>query len=438
MEGQTDLDFEGVYRTSPTAPEAIAAWLQSNRLSVPVHDQPWDVTNPDIYGDDCWQPIFAEMRRTAPVNKVTGTPYGDYWNVTKLKDIQYVESLPKIFSSHWHYGGISISEPPPGDEELVASFIAMDPPDHTVRRRTVAPAFTPAEMTRLAGLVRQRTVEILERLPVGEQFDWVERVSVELTTGMLATIFDFPWKQRHLLSFWSDWMSDTILNQSEELGAMRREFTTEMADCFHKLWQQRAEAPPTPDLLSRMIHSDAMNKIDPMEFMGSLVLLIIGGNETTRNTMTGFVEALDRFPEERAKLDANRELIPNAVQECIRYVSPVAHMRRTATQDTELAGQQIKAGDKVILWYVSANRDESIFTEPDRLIVDRENARRHVSFGYGIHRCIGARLAELQLRILIEEMLDRSIRARVTGEVERVRAIFVHGFRKAEVTLERG
>jgi cytochrome P450 len=313
----------------------------------------------------------------------------------------------------------------------------MDPPEHTTRRRTVAPAFTPAEMTRLTGLVRQRTVEVLEQLPVAVQFDWVERVSVELTTGMLATIFDFPWNQRHLLPLWSDWMSDTMLNQSEELAAMRRDFTTEMAECFQKLWQLRVSGPPAPDLLSRMIHSDTMNKPDPIEFMGNLVLLIVGGNDTTRNTMTGIVEALDRFPEERAKLEANRELIPNAVQECIRYASPVAHMRRTATQDTELAGQPIKAGDKVILWYVSANRDEAIFTEPDRLIVDRENARRHVSFGYGIHRCVGARLAELQLRILIEEMLVRRMQVHVTGAVERVRANFIHGFRRAEVTIER-
>ncbi|MFN5901621.1 MAG: cytochrome P450, partial [Novosphingobium sp.] len=200
---------------------------------------------------------------------------------------------------------------------------------------------------------------------------------------------------------------------------------------------QRMGAEPSRDLISMMIHSDAMSRMSPQEFMGNLVLLIVGGNDTTRNTMSGIVHALDQFQDQRAILENDPSVIPNAVQECIRYVTPLAHMRRTATEDTDLFGNQVKKGDKLILWYISANRDETVFENPDKLIVTRENARRHLSFGYGIHRCVGARLAELQLKILLEEMHERRMRVNVTGEVQRVRANFVHGFRKLGVTLSK-
>ncbi|MCB2048193.1 MAG: cytochrome P450 [Novosphingobium sp.] len=439
MNTHVDVLKDANYRLSPSATDAIEQWQAANPDRVPVHTQKWDVADPAIYAEDRWQPIFAEMRATAPINKVTGTPIGEYWNVTTLKPIQHIEALPLIFSSDMRNGGFvltnmdnSVIDPTAG-----TNFLGMDPPNHTSRRRTVAPAFTPAEMMRLTELVRERTANVLDELPVGEQFDWVERVSIDLTTAMLTTLFDFPWAYRHYLPFWSDWMSDSRFGEDPELGQMRLDAMMEMADCFGKLWEQRRNAPETPDLLSRMIHSEAMSEQDPMEFMSNMALLIVGGNDTTRNTMTGIVEALDRFPDERAKLEADPSLIPNAVQECIRYVTPVAHMRRTAMQDYEIDGQLIKAGDKVALWYISANRDETIFTDPDRLIVDRENARRHVSFGYGVHRCVGARLAELQLRVLIEEMLKRRMRVHVTGTVTRLRQNFIHGFSKAEVTIEK-
>ena len=432
-----------IYRTSPTATEAFEGWLKEHGQELPKHTHPWDVSRSDIYVEDRWQPIFAEMRAKEPVNYVPESPYGPYWNIVSSKAIQHVEALPELYSSSWQYGGITITEPPKDvTEEQLAErrlpmFIAMDRPEHTGQRRTVAPAFTPGEIEKMAEEVRARTAATLDTLPFGEQFDWVDKVSVELTTGMLAILFGFPWEDRRLLTFWSDWAGDVELSFARELNETRWEIFQEMANYFKTLWIDRMGKPPARDLISMMIHSDAMNQMSPQEFMGNLILLIVGGNDTTRNTMSGIIHALHSFPDQRAKFEADPSVIPNAVQEIIRFQTPLAHMRRTATADAELFGHQIKKGDKLLLWYISANRDEEVFSDPDKVILDRENARRHLSFGYGIHRCVGARLAELQLKILMEEMHKRRMRVNVTGKVERVRAHFVHGFRKMEVTLEK-
>ena len=443
MASQASTPEKFTYRTAPSATEAFEGWLKDYGQNLHKHTHPWDVSRSDIYVEDRWQPIFAEMRATAPVNKVTGTPYGDFWNVTTIKTIQHVESFPELYSSSWRNGGITIGEPPPDmtpemlEERRLPMFIAMDRPEHTGQRRTVAPAFTPGEIGYLAAEVRMRTAAVLDGLPYGEEFDWVEKVSIELTTGMLAILFGFPWEDRHLLTFWSDWAGDVELSLARELGETRHEIMTEMAQYFQRLWIERMGKEPSRDLISMMIHSDAMSQMSPQEFMGNLILLIVGGNDTTRNTMSGIVHGLHSFPEQRAVFESDPSVIPNAVQECIRFQTPLAHMRRTATEDADLFGHQIKAGDKLILWYLSANRDEEVFAQPDQLDLRRANARRNVAFGYGIHRCVGARLAELQLKILLEEMHARRMRVHVTGKVERVRANFVHGFRHMDVTLEK-
>jgi cytochrome P450 len=255
---------------------------------------------------------------------------------------------------------------------------------------------------------------------------------------MLALLFDFPWEERRKLTFWSDWAGDIEIVKDEGLRQQRLQHMFECGAYFQNLWNQKVGKPQTPDLISMMIHSDAMNQMDHYEFIGNLILLIVGGNDTTRNTMSGLAYGLDLYPDQRAKLEADPSLIPNAVSEIIRWQTPLAHMRRTATQDTELMGQQIRAGDKLALWYISGNRDESVFGEDaDKLVVDRPNARRHLAFGHGIHRCVGARLAELQVGILLEEMAARRMRVNVVGAPERVNACFVHGYRKLPVELSR-
>ena len=284
--------------------------------------------------------------------------------------------------------------------------------------------------------VRQRTAEVLDSLPIGEPFDWVEKLSIELTTGMLAKLFDFPWEERDKLTYWSNMLGDVELVHQEGGIARRNKIAMEMAGAFAELWQRKAAGEPGKDLISIMMQSDAMSEMSQEEFIGNLILLIVGGNDTTRNSMSAYAYGLSQFPEERAKLEVDPSLIPNAVSELIRWQTPLSHMRRTVMEDTEFEGVQMKKGDKVVLWYISANRDESVFDDPDSIRVDRENARRHLSFGYGIHRCVGARVAELQLHVLLEEMAKRRLRVDVLEEPERVPACFVHGYKKMMVKLE--
>ncbi|MEP2551703.1 MAG: cytochrome P450, partial [Marinomonas sp.] len=427
---------------SPKAHEALKAHFAANPDSKPDHPHKWDTSRSDIYAENTWEPIFAEMREDGPLHFIPESPFGPYWSAVSHKVIQHIEALPEAFSSSWEHGGITILERVEDDEiegeerfEL-PMFIAMDRPKHTGQRRTVAPAFKPAEMKRMEDQIRQRTGECLDKLPRGKTFNWVDEVSVPLTTGMLALLFDFPWEDRDLLTFWSDWSGDTeLILAGKDMEETRRNIQMEMAQYFQELWAKKSGEEPGLDLISMMIHSPAMNQMSPQEFMGNLVLLIVGGNDTTRNTMSGIIHAMDKFPDQRKLFEEQPDLIPNAVQECIRYQTPLKHMRRTCTEDTEVFGQTIKKGEKVVLWYNSANRDETVFDNATKLDITRDNARRHLAFGYGIHRCVGARLAELQLRILLEELHARKMRVHVAGEVERVRANFVEGFRVLEVEV---
>ncbi|MEY4671440.1 MAG: hypothetical protein RLZZ415_1319 [Pseudomonadota bacterium] len=400
---------------------------------------PFDVSRPELYAENTFEPVFRQLRAEAPIHYVTDSAFGPYWSVSTYKPIVHIEALPKIFSSSWTYGGISIAfdpETPIEHEVRMPMFIAMDPPDHTAQRRTIAPSFGPSEVAAMKEEVRIRTGEVLDSLPIGAPFDWVQRVSIELTTGMLAKLFDFPWEQRQKLTEWSDIGGDIERVHSSEGMLQRVAALTEMGMAFAGLWQQKA-ANPGKDLISVMMRSDAMSQMSEQEFIGNLILLIVGGNDTTRNSMSAFAYGLNKYPEERAKLEADPVLIPNAVQELIRWQTPLAHMRRTVEEDTEVDGVAMKKGDKVVMWYISANRDEKVFPDGEHIRVDRENARRHLSFGYGIHRCVGARVAELQLVTLLEEMAKRRLRANVIGEPTRVPACFVHGYKSLTVELSR-
>ena len=375
---------------------------------------------------------FRRLRREDPVHYCAESPFGPYWSITKFNDIVAVDSNHAVFSSN---RDIVIGDQMAGFAPPM--FIAMDPPRHDAQRKAATPAVAPGRLADLEAIIRERAGLILDSLPRGETFNWVELVSKELTTQMLATLFDFPWEDRHLLPYWSD-----ITTATETVGvaadeALRQRVLGECLSYFSDLWRERAAQPPRFDFISLLAHNPETRGMidDPMELMGNLMLLIVGGNDTTRNSISGGLWALNQFPGEYAKLKADRSLIPTMVPEIIRWQTPLAHMRRNALGDIEFGGKAIAKGDKVIMWYVSGNRDETVIDDPDDFIIDRGRPRHHVSFGFGIHRCMGNRVAELQLRILWEEILARFDHVEVVGEPVRVMSNFVQGYEDLPVRI---
>jgi len=348
--------------------------------------------------------------------------------------VQEVELRHDVFSSRWDLGNITIAEAVNG--EGFPNFIAQDPPIHTAQRRVIAPAFSPSQMLKLDAAVKARTKELMDSLPVGETFDWVERVSIPQTLGMLCILFDMPFDEWRDIKRWSDWASGVSAeNLTDEYRAQFLVQMGEMLARFDPELEDRRGKPPTDDLLSRMVHSEAMGHMEPMERIANIALLIVGGNDTTRNSMSALVEAFDKYPDQLERLRADPSLIPNAAQEIIRWQSPVTHMRRTALEDTQLGGQTIRQGEKVVMWYISANRDEKMFPDAERFDVGRENARRHLSFGHGIHRCVGAKLAESQIATVIAEIVSRNIRVVPQGAPQRLASPFLHGFTAMPVRI---
>ncbi len=394
-----------------------------------------DVSDPQIYADDAWRPYFDRLRREAPVHYAKDSPYGPYWSVTRYKDIIRTEVNHQVFSSDNELGGIQIEDQP--KDMSRPSFIRMDPPKHDEQRRAVSPIVAPANLANMEGLIRERTRTVLDALPRGEQFDWVEHVSIPLTTMMLATLFDFPFEERARLTYWSDVAIANIKAPDAPVHSEEERFAVlkEMAEYMSRLWAERANQPPRFDLISMLTHGAATRDMPVREFMGNLALLIVGGNDTTRNSMSGGLWALSQNPGEYQKLRDNPGLIQSLVPEIIRYQTPVIHMRRTAREDTEIAGTPIRKGDKVVVWYISGNRDEDAIAEPERFIVDRARPREHLSFGFGIHRCVGNRLAELQLRVLWEELLPRYPVVEVLGPPRWVYSNFIHGIKSLPVRI---
>ena len=401
-------------------------------FTMPVEDI--DVSNAFWFQNDTVGHFFERLRRDDPVHFMENQRYGRFWSVTKYKDIMQVDTNHGIYSSDWTQGGIALANLPL--DQRLQMFIAMDQPKHDVQRKAVSPIVAPHNLATMEATIRERTGKVLDSLPRNETFNWVDKVSIELTTMMLATLFDFPMEDRKLLTWWSD-VSTSVpeLDKIVESQEARQAELAKMLVYFTKLWNQRVNAPPGNDLVSMLAHNPATRNMGPLEYMGNLVLLIVGGNDTTRNSMSGGILAMSKFPEEWAKLRANPKLIDSMVPEIIRWQTPLPMMRRTALQDTELGGKHILKGDKVVMWYLSGNRDEEVIQKANDFIIDRARPREHLSFGFGIHRCVGNRLAEMQLKILWEEILKRFERIEVMGEPKRLLSTFVRGISHLPVRL---
>ena len=394
-----------------------------------------DPAKPMLFFHDTVGHYFERLRRDDPVHLAHSELFGPYWSITRYQDIMKVDTQHQVFSSDWTQGGIVISDQPVN--ERLQMFIAMDPPKHDEQRKAVSPIVAPANLMNMEGLIRERTAKVLDELPRNEPFNWVQHVSIELTTLMLATLFDFPLEERRKLTRWSDVATanpaiDTSVVQSME---QRTQELGEMFQYFSTLWNERVNAPLSNDLISMLAHGAATRNMSPLEFMGNITLLIVGGNDTTRSSMSGGLLALARDPVQWAKLRAQPALVDSLVPEIIRWQTPLAHMRRTALADYELGGKTIRKGDKVVMWFLSGNRDDTAIERPNEFIIDRARPRQHLSFGFGIHRCVGNRLAELQLKILWQEILKRFPAIEVLEDPVRTKSTFVRGITRLMVRI---
>jgi cytochrome P450 len=409
-----------------------SAGQRARQARAAAYALPIDAINPadpELFRSDTLWPYFARLREEAPVHRAVDPRYGPYWSVTRYDDIVAVDTDHQTFSA-----APSIMIGDPDESFTLQMFVAMDPPKHDVQRRIVSPAFAPQNLATLEPVIRRRASEILDGIAIGDELDWVDKVSIELTSMTLAVLLDFPWEDRRKLTRWSDVTTATVESGVVESPMQRRAELLECLECFQRLRSERALRPGN-DLISLLAQGESTRDMERMEFLGNLMLLIVGGNDTTRNAISGSVVALNESPEQYAKLRVDPGLIPAMVSETIRWQTPIAYVRRTATRDVTLRGRTIRTGDKVAMWYVSGNRDPEAIPDPDRYDIERAQVRRHLSFGSGIHRCLGSRLAELQLKIIWEEILKRFSTIELTGEPRRILSSFVRGYEYLPVRI---
>jgi cytochrome P450 len=424
----------------------IAVKVDASQAAEEANSTPLEALNParpERFQNDAIWPVFERLRREDPVHFTPESEFGPYWSITRYNDIMAIDTNNEVFSSAQGITLINLAAI--AEQEKImgarrrggAGFITMDEPEHSVHRKAVSPTVAPGNIATMAPVVRERAGQILDSLPIGEEFDWVDLVSKELTAMTLATLFDFPFEDRRKLTYWSDMVTNLPGHGPVTSWEHKGQAMFECFGAFQELWNARLNGPANIDLISMLTHNPATREMSLEQYQGTVILLIVGGNDTTRNTISGSVFALNRNPAEYDKLRANPALIPSMVSETIRYQTPLAHMRRTAVRDFEFEGKTIREGDNVAMWYISGNRDETVIENPNAYIIDRARPRQHLSFGFGVHRCVGNRVAEMQLTIIWEEILKRFPVIELVGEPVRNYSAFVHGFEGMQVVIPR-
>jgi len=400
----------------------------------------FDMAQPELYANVDVLETFKILREEDPIHFAENPHFGPMWHVTRYQDIVAIDTDHKRFSSSDQFGGIQIDDAvvrPPVEGVEISAFITKDQPEHAPIRKSVQPIASPPALDGFRDLITQRTSNVLDSIPEGETINWVDHVSIELTTQMLATLFDFQFEGRHLLTLWSDMTTATEGADHFPGQEVRVQHLMDCLAYFTELREVRANGAPNFDLISMLARDPNTKDMDPMNFLGNLLLLIVGGNDTTRNSMSASINALNLFPDEFAKLREDPSLIDKMVAEVIRWQTPLSHMRRTALEDVEMGGKTIKKGDKVVMWYYSGNHDEDVFEDPRVIKFDRPNGNNHLSFGFGIHRCMGLRVAELQLRILWQQILEKFEKIELVDEPVRLKSNFVNGYTDMKVKVTR-
>jgi cytochrome P450 len=384
-----------------------------------------DVSRVERFAANSHWPLFARLRREAPVHYCAESAYGPYWSITRLTDIIAIEKAHNVFSSR---GNIIIGDVPPEYDE--PAFATFDPPEHTRDRGAAAPAVSPARLPRIEPEIRAAIAALLDKLPRGQTFDWAHGVSEQITMEMVAALFDWPREDKTSLPYWCEVMTTTprldgIVTSFAQRAAVLETFKAEVM----RVWHERARKGQGEDVLSQLArHPETRAMVDDPRRVVGIVSLIAGANEAARGALTGGVLAFHEFPEQWLRLRTDPSLVSSAVSEIVRWQSPILHMRRTATEDIEFRGKLLHQGARVVLWYCSANRDEEVFDDAEAFVIDRPQVRRHAGYGFGIHRCFGRYVAELELRILWEEVLKRFSRIEVVAAPKRLASNFSAGF----------
>ena len=395
------------------------------------------------------QPFDAlkTMRENAPVCwcKEPDELGGGFWALTRYDDVRAVSLNPQVYSSQ--KGGILMAYGRPEARHPVLhrasldQLINMDQPIHFELRREHLPFFTARYVADLKLKVEAKVTALLDAIASKGEFDLVEHLSAELPLFTLSEILGIPESDRPKLVRWMHYLEIAGYVMAEKnFGAVDPnffgEFMSNVAEMFEygrDLLLKRRETPKA-DLLTALAHAKVRGDLMPNEFLdGSWLLIVFAGNDTTRNSISGTMKLLTEFAAEKAKVQANLSLLPTMVDEAIRMVSPVMYMRRTATKDTEIRGQRIAEGEKVIMYYGAANRDPAVFADPDRFDAARANGKDHVAFGIGPHVCLGQRVASMQLEAVYRQILTRFPDMHWTGEIDIAPNNFVHAIRKLGV-----